>query len=214
MVAILQNKLYTIKHSTMKSVLHIISSPNGSKSFSNQLGNAIIQKIQQAHPGSTVRVRNLTQHPFPHLEEAALAAFGKDAGDEGTDRTAAAHSDQAIAELEQADIIVISVPFWNFGIPSVLKAWVDHIARAGKTFRYTEQGVEGLVQGKTVYVALASGGIYSSGPMQGYDFASTYLKAVLGFMGMTDLKTFRVEGVAYPGQAASALEKGIESIAL
>lgn len=198
----------------MKNILHIISSPNGNKSFSNQLGNAVIGKILQAHPGSTVQVRDLTKYPFPHLEEATLAAFGKKTEDGSQDDDAAAHSDQAIAELEQADILVISVPLWNFGIPSVLKAWVDHIVRAGKTFRYTEKGPVGLVLGKTVYIALASGGIYSSGPLQGYDFASTYLKAVFSFLGMTEVRIFRAEGVAYPGQAELALQKGIESIAI
>lgn len=198
----------------MKSILHIISSPNGKNSFSIRLGNAVVEKLVQTHPGSIVRVRDLTKDPFPHLEEAALAAFNTRASADDKGSAAASHSDQAIAELEQADIIVIGVPLWNFGIPSVLKAWVDHIARAGKTFRYTEKGGEGLVKGKTVYIALSSGGIYSDGPMQDYDFASTYLKKVLGFMGMTDVKIFRAEGVAYPGQADAALQKGIESIAV
>jgi len=113
-----------------------------------------------------------------------------------------------------ADVIVIGAPLWNFSIPSVLKAWIDHIARAGVTFKYSEAGAEGLVKGKTVYVAMASGGVYSSGPYQVYDFVSTYLKSVLGFMGMTDLKIFRAEGLTYPGQAEEALQKGLDSIAL
>lgn len=157
----------------------------------------------------------LTKHPFPHLEEATLAAFHTPAAEQTVATKAAlGHSDTAIAELLAADVIVIGAPLWNFSIPSVLKAWIDHIARAGITFKYDETGPEGLVKGKKVYVAMASGGVYSSGPYQVYDFVSTYLKSVLGFMGMTDLRVFRAEGVAYPGQAGAALQRGIDSIAL
>jgi len=199
----------------MKKILHIISSPKGENSFSIRLGNAIVDQVKAADPDSTVRVHDLTKHPFPHLEEATLAAFYTPAS-EHTAATKAAlrHSDEAIAELMAADVIVIGAPLWNFGIPSVLKAWIDHIARAGITFQYSETGAEGLVKGKTVYVAMASGGVYSSGPYQVYDFVPTYLKGVLGFMGMTDLKIFRAEGLAYPGQAEAALQKGLDSIAL
>jgi len=199
----------------MKKILHIISSPRGQASFSIKLGNAIIEQLKAAYPGSTVQVRDLTQTPFPHLEEATLAAFHTPAEQHTPEsREALKNSDEAIAELMVADMIVIGAPLWNFSIPSVLKAWIDHIARAGVTFKYSEAGAEGLVKGKTVYVAMASGGVYSSGPYQVYDFVSTYLKSVLGFMGMTDLKVFRAEGLAYPGQAEAALQKGLNSIAL
>jgi FMN-dependent NADH-azoreductase len=113
-----------------------------------------------------------------------------------------------------ADVIVIDAPLYNFSIPSALKAWVDHIARAGVTFKYDENGPEGLVKGKKVYVALASGGIYSDGPMKGYDFAAPYLKSVLGFMGMTDFTVFRVEGVSYPNLKDTALQTAVDSIVL
>ncbi|QEC74661.1 FMN-dependent NADH-azoreductase [Mucilaginibacter ginsenosidivorax] len=199
----------------MKKILHIIASPKGENSFSIRLGNAIIDKLRAADPGSTVQVHDLTKHPFPHLEEATLAAFYTPAAEQtAATRAALQHSDDAIAELMAADVIVIGTPLWNFGIPSVLKAWIDHIARAGITFNYSETGAEGLVKGKTVYVAMASGGVYSSGPYQVYDYVPTYLKGVLGFMGMTDLHVFRAEGLAYPGQAEAALQRGINAIAL
>lgn len=199
----------------MKKILHIISSPKGESSFSIKLGNAVVDKITAANPGSTVTVRDLTKNPFPHLEEATLSAFYTPAGQQTpADKDALKHSDQAIAEVMEADVIVIGAPLWNFGVPSVLKAWIDHIARAGVTFKYSEAGVEGLIKDKVVYIAMASGAIYSSGPMQPLDFVSTYLKGLLGFLGMTDLTVFRVEGSAYPGQADAALQKGIESIAL
>jgi FMN-dependent NADH-azoreductase len=197
----------------MKKILHIISSPKGENSFSIKLGRAIIDKLKAADPDSAVAVRDLTKHPFPHLEEATLGAFYTQPEDQTPkDKEALKHSDEAVAELLAADVIVIGAPLWNFGIPSVLKAWIDHISRANVTFSYSEAGAEGLVKGKKVYIAMASGGIYSSGPYESMDFVSPYLKGLLGFLGMTDLTIFRVEGSAYPGQAAAALEKGIESI--
>ncbi|OOQ60309.1 FMN-dependent NADH-azoreductase [Mucilaginibacter pedocola] len=199
----------------MKKILHIISSPKGEQSFSIRLGNAIIEKVKEANPGSTVRTRNLAQQPFPHLEEATLAAFYTPADSHTEEnKEALKNSNEAIAEIWDADIIVIGAPLWNFGIPSVLKAWIDHIARAGVTFKFSAAGAEGLIKGKTVYVAMASGAIYSAGAYQAFDFVSTYLKGFLGFLGMTDLKVFRVEGSAFPGQAELALQRGIDSIVL
>ncbi|OKS87359.1 FMN-dependent NADH-azoreductase [Mucilaginibacter polytrichastri] len=199
----------------MKKILHIISSPKGDASFSIKLGNAIIAKVKEANPGSTVTETNLVTKRFPHLEEAHLTSFYTPA-EQHTPELAEAikHSDEAIAEIMEADVIVIDAPLYNFGIPSALKAWIDHIARAGVTFKYDENGPEGLVKGKKVYIALASGAIYSNGPMQGYDFVAPYLKSVLGFMGMTDLTVFRVEGSAYPNLKDTALQTAIASIVL
>lgn len=197
----------------MKKILHIISSPRAGASVSIQLGNAVVSKIQETYPGSILKEKNLAQHPFPHLEEAHLNAFFTPVENRSVENLAAIqHSDEAIAELQEADIIVIGVPFYNFGVPSTLKAWVDHIARAGVTFQYTEQGPQGLITGKKVYLAVASGGIYSDGPMQAYDFATPYLKGVLGFLGMNDVTVFRAEGASIPVVKDTALEKGIESI--
>lgn len=197
----------------MKKILHIISSPRGAASMSIKLGNAIIERIQAAYPGATVTESNLITKQFPHLEESHLAAFFTPAESRSPENLEAIrHSDEAIQEIQDADIIVIGVPFYNFGIHSTLKAWIDHIARAGVTFKYGENGPQGLITGKKVYLAIASGGIYSDGPMQGYDFAAPYLKSVLGFLGMTDLSVFRVEGASLPVIQDSALEKGIESI--
>jgi len=197
----------------MKKILHIISSPRAGASVSIQLGNAVVSKIQETYPGSIVKEKNLAQNLFPHLEEAHLNAFFTPAEKRSEENLLAIqHSDEAIAELQEADIIVIGVPFYNFGVPSTLKAWVDHIARAGVTFQYTEQGPQGLITGKKVYLAVASGGIYSDGPMQAYDFATPYLKGVLGFLGMNDVTVFRAEGASIPVVKDTALEKGIESI--
>ena len=197
------------------NILNVVSSPRGAASYSIKLGNAILDKLQAANPGSTVTTRDLATSPFPQLEEAKLTAlFTPPANRTPEQQTAASHSDDAIAEIQAADVIVIGAPLYNFGIPSTLKAWVDHIARAGITFKYSESGPEGLVKGKKVYVAMSSGGVYSEGPAAGYDFVAPYLKAVLGFLGMTDVTVFRVEGTAVPGQAEIAMQKGIDSITL
>ena len=199
----------------MKNILHIISSPRGEASLSVKLGNAIIEKIKAEYPGSTVKENNLATKQLPHLEEATLAAFFTPAENHTPEnREALKHSDQAIEEIKEADIIVIGAPLWNFGLPSVLKAWIDHIARANVTFKYSEAGPEGLIKDKVVYIAMSSGAVYSSGQMQPYDFVSPYLKGVLGFLGMTNVTVFRVEGSAIPGIQDTALEKGISSIHL
>ncbi|WP_069659547.1 FMN-dependent NADH-azoreductase [Arcticibacter eurypsychrophilus] len=199
----------------MKKILHIISSPRNGDSFSIKLGNAVIEKIQAEYPGSTVKESNLVKANFPHLEEAHLSSFFTPAESRTPENWAAVkHSDGAIQDIMDADIIVIGAPVYNFNIHSTLKAWIDHIARAGITFKYGENGPVGLVQSKKVYIALASGGVYSEGPMQSFDFVTPYLKAVLGFIGLKDITVFRVEGTSMPDLKEAALAKGIGSINL
>jgi len=196
-------------------ILHLISSPRGEGSFSIKLGNAIIRQLQSKYPGSTVTVRNLTADPFPHLEEVHLNSFFTPEEARSEEQVKALrHSDQAIAELVAADTIVIGVPMYNFSIHSSLKAWVDHVVRAGLTFRYSEQGVEGLVKNKKVYLAVATGGVYSDGPMKDADFTEPYMRSILNFIGITDITTLRVEGVAIPDMKESALQKAVDAIAV
>ena len=199
----------------MKKILHIISSPRGEASFSIKLGNAIIAKIKASHPDSTVTEFNLVEQHFPHLEEAHLTSFFTPAESRSVAlQEAVKHSDDAIQALRDADIIVIGAPMYNYSIHSSLKAWLDHIVRAGVTFRYDASGLHGLLENKKVYIAESTGGIYSEGPMQGNDFVAPYLKTVLGHIGLTDLKVFRVEGTSLPDIKDIALEKGIASIHL
>ncbi len=197
----------------MKKILHIISSPRGDASFSIKLGNAIIAKIQSIYPGSTVREHNLVKNHFPHLEEAHLTSFFTPAENRTPENLLAIkHSEEAIAEIIAADIIIIGAPLYNFSIHSTLKAWIDHVVRSGITFKIGEEGPEGLIKDKKVYIAMSSGFIYSEGEMKAMDFASPYLKAMLGFIGMTDLTIIRAEGTSIPGIQESALENAIESI--
>lgn len=196
-------------------ILHLISSPRAGASFSIRLGNGLVQKLQAAYPGSTVRVHDLATNPFPHLEESHLDAFNAPVQAHSPAQQAAVrHSDEAIEELRWADTIVIGVPMYNFNIPSTLKAWIDHIARARITFRYTAGGPEGLVLGKKVYLAASSGGIYSKGPGAANDFGVPYLKNVLGFLGMRDVTVVRVEGTKIPGVQDEALEKALNSFVI
>jgi FMN-dependent NADH-azoreductase len=199
----------------MKTILKITSSARGPLSNSNKLAEKIVAELQQRHTGAQVIERNLVSQTYPHLEESHLAAFYAPAEDK-TDATidAAAHSDEAIAEIKEADFIVIGVPVYNFNIPSALKAWIDHIVRAQKTFSYGSGAPEGLVKGKKVYLAMASGGVYSEGPLKAISYAEPYLKTVLGFIGIDDVTVFRVEGVNVPGLGETALEKGLASVAV
>ncbi|TGD83194.1 FMN-dependent NADH-azoreductase [Hymenobacter wooponensis] len=194
-------------------ILHIISSARGAESYSTQLSQGIIDKLTAAHPNSTVVARDLAKAPFPHLEEAHLQAYFTPAeGRSAEQQEAVRHSDEAIAQVMAADTLVIGVPFYNFTITSSLKSWLDHLTRANITFRYTPTGPEGLITGKKVYLAIASGGIYSEGPMQPYDFATPYLRWMLGFLGMTDVTVARAEGVKLPEFQSTALQKGLDSV--
>jgi FMN-dependent NADH-azoreductase len=194
-------------------ILHVISSPRGSASFSIKLGNEIIDRLKKTYPGSTVNIHNLTKEPFPHLEGIHLTSFLTPEQKRTPELKAAIHpSDQAIEELKGADIIVIGAPMYNFGIHSTLKAWLDHVLRSGVTFKYTEKGPQGLIGVKKVYLAISTGGIYTDGPMKSFDFTEPYLRKVLNFIGITDITTYRVEGVNMPGIQEHAYEDALERI--
>lgn len=196
----------------MAKILHIISSPRGEASVSIQLANAIVDKLREKDPAAAVQVKDLTNSPFPHLEEVHLNAFFTPVEHHTAENKAAiSHSDEALKEIMDAEILVIGVPMYNFGIPSTLKSWIDHIARAGISFKYTENGPVGLITGKKVYLAVATGGVYSSGDAAAFDFAVPYLKAVLGFLGMTDVTAIRAEGLAVPALQATALDNAIDN---
>jgi len=199
----------------MSRILNIISSPRGAASNSIKLANAIIDRLKEQDPAAFVQVHDLTNKPFPHLEEAHLNAFFTPVENHtDSDKEAIKHSNNAIQEIMDADVLVIGAPMYNFGIPSVLKSWFDHIARAGITFKYTAEGPVGLLTGKKAYVAVTTGGVYSSGPATGFDFVTPYIKTMLGFIGITDVTIVRAEGFAVAELQETALDKGIDSIQL
>jgi len=199
----------------MKKILHIISSPRGAASHSIKLGKAIIEKIETKYPGSTVTETDLGQLDFPHLDISHIISFFTPPENHTPENKAAIkYSDEAIKAIFDADIIVIGAPLYNFTIHSSLKAWIDHIVRRGITFKYGENGPQGLISDKKVYVAMSSGGVYSEGPMQPFDYVTPYLKTILAFIGLKDLTVFRIEGTAIPGNEPAAVEKGISSVVI
>ncbi len=188
----------------MKTLLKINSSilPSGN---ANRLVDAFAERWLAAHPEGRIIERDLTREPIPHLDEITLTGFATPAAERSAEQAAAvAHSDALIAELQAADIVAIGVPMYNFGIPSPLKAWIDRVARAGITFKYTDTGPVGLVQGKQVYVLAARGGVYAGGEL---DVQSRYLKTVLGFIGMTDIEFVYAEGLAMGDERKLAAEQ-------
>lgn len=196
----------------MKNLLVIQSSPRGKSSVSRQLTSELVEKIVQQGEVKVVE-RDLSVHPLPHLQEEQITGFYTPVEKRSEVlKEAVRLSDEAVAELFAADVIVISTPFWNFSVPSVLKAWIDHVARAGVTFSYGPDGVKGLVTGKKVIIVASSGGVYSSGPGQVMDFLGPYLKAVLGFLGITDVSFIRAEGVSDPKAQGKALDLAHENL--
>ncbi len=198
------------------NILQINSSARRDTSQSTRLATRIVERLRDADPEATVEVRDLNLAPHPVLDEAALGALFTPAEQRTPEQSArVAQDDVLIAEIMAADAIVLGVPMYNFGVPSQLKNWIDAISRAGVTFRYTEKGPEGLVKGKTVYVALTRGGKYRNTPS---DTQVPYLETVLGFLGMTDVHFVYAEGLAMGPDAeqkaiASAFDQIEEALA-
>jgi FMN-dependent NADH-azoreductase len=185
-----------IDHSTeaTMNILQINSSARGRDSHSTRLASRIVSALRAEEPGAHLTIRDLGQYPHPALDEAAVGALFTPAEARTPGQAArVAKDDRLIAELQAADIVVLGVPMYNFGIPVQLKNWIDAISRRGVTFRYTEHGSEGLLTGRKVYVALARGGRYRDTPA---DSQVPYLKTVLGFLGLTDIGFVYAEGLS------------------
>ena len=183
------------------NILQLHASARREGAASTRLARAVVARLRAAHPDTRVTVRDLAVTPHPVLDEAALGALFTPAEQRSPEQAARVALDDAlIAEVQAHDTIVIGVPMYNFGIPVQLKAWIDAIARAGVTFRYTATGPEGLLKGKTVILALARGGIYRDTPN---DSQVPYLKSVLGFLGITDVRCVYAEGLSMGEEAAA-----------
>ena len=181
-------------------ILQINSSARSAGANSTRLADSITARLKAANPAAVVELRDLAANPHPVLDEAALGALFTPAEQRTSEQAARVALDDAlIAQLQSADAIVLGVPMYNFGVPVQLKTWIDAIAKAGITFRYTENGPEGLIKGKKVYVALARGGLYRDTPA---DSQVPYLKGVLGFLGMTDVEFIYAEGLAMGPESA------------
>jgi FMN-dependent NADH-azoreductase len=190
----------------MTMILQIHSAARSQGSTSTLLVTELTEKLVQSNPGAQVVVRNLTAEPLPHLDDAILGAFFTPADQRTPEQAAIAASSEAlIDELQAADIIVIGAPMYNYGISTQLKTYFDFISRAGITFRYTADGVEGLVKGKKVFVVTARGGKYAGTPD---DSHTAYLRIFLDSLGMTDATFIYAEGMAMGPEAASAALAG------
>ncbi len=182
----------------MKNVLLVTSSPRGEMSHSTQVATDLAHSL-----GGALTVRELWRNPPPAIgPDFVHAAYTPAEARTAEQRAALALSDELIAELKAADTIVVGAGMINFGMPPALKTWIDHVARKGETFNYGEAGPVGLLTGKRLVLVLAYGGVYSSGPMAAMDHLEPALRGVLGWLGLTDVETVRIEGVAYGPEAA------------
>lgn len=189
----------------MPTLLHIDSSPR-SESVSSKLAAAFVRRWQRRNPGGSVVHHNTTLENIPYIDEAHIAAAYTPANKLTLEqKEKLAYSDKLVDELLAADVIVFGVPMWNLGIPASLKAWIDMVVRAGRTFTYTEKGVSSLLPaGKKVYVISARGGAYPEGtPAKAYDQQEPYLRTILGFLGLTDIEFVYAENQGRSGEAAA-----------
>ena len=176
------------------NILQINSSARRDASHSTRLANRIVERLRAADPDATLTLRDLGRSPHPVLDEATLTALFTPAQQRTAEQAArVAQDDALIAEIQAADVVVLGVPMYNFGVPASLKNWIDAISRAGVTFRYTERGPEGLLKGKKVYVALTRGGNYRNTPA---DTQVPYLTTVFAFLGLVDVHFVYAEGLA------------------
>jgi FMN-dependent NADH-azoreductase len=197
----------------MTTLLQINASINNGNGESSRLANQFVTAFHKKHPKATIVVRDVAAaEPVPHLNAERFGAFITKPEDRSAAQQAVvAYSDTLINELKQADVIVIGLPMYNFGLPSQLKAYFDHVARIGVTFEYTEKGPVGKLAGKKVYVFAARGGVYQGTPM---DTQTSYVRDFLRFLGMSDVEFIYAEGLNMgPQSKQAALERAGAEIA-
>ncbi len=190
----------TQPHPAPLHVLRLDASARDTDSVSRRLGDALLARLDRHPGGISLTHRDLANNPPPFVDASWVqASFTETAQRTPAQREALAVSDSLVQELNNADVLVIGLPLYNFGVPAVLKAWVDMVARARVTFRYTEQGVEGLLKGKRAYLLAVSGGV----PMgSAVDFASTYMRHILGFLGINEVELIAADGLNQRGETA------------
>ena len=182
-------------------LLQLDSSPLGTHSVTRELTAAAVAQYRREHPEVEVSYRDLAADPLPHwtpLPTDAVDALAPEL------RAEVERNEATLQEFLAADVIVVGAPMYNFGVPSQLKAWIDRIAIAGRTFRYTAQGPEGLAGGKRVIVLSGRGGFYADTAMQSADFQESYLRQVFGFLGIRDIAFVRAEGIGYGAEQRAA----------
>jgi len=195
----------------VKSLLQINASLHSGQGQSSLLASQFVENWQRSNPDGHVVVRDLAAQPVPHLTAERFQAFGTAPQNRSPEQEAfVADSDELIGELMAADLAVFGLPMYNFGIPSTLKAWIDHVARAGKTFRYTENGPVGLLADRPVYLFAARGGHYKGTPR---DTQTAYMSHFLNFIGLRDIEFVYAEGLAMGDEVRSlSLDDAIQTI--
>ena len=190
------------------NILHLDSSILGNHSITRELSAAVVADIRAQHPSAHVTYRDLVLDEIRHLTGPIAAGFRQMDVSDFDDSTVREHqvSETLVTEFLASNVIVLGAPMYNFSVPSQVKAWLDRVAQAGRTFRYTESGPVGLAGGKQVVVVSARGGFYAEAPLAHMDHQESYLKAFFGFLGIRDVRFVRAEG-ASKGQAVR--EKGI-----
>jgi len=177
-----------------RTVLHVDSSIKGDQSDSRKLSGELINLWKKQFSGDVIRIRDIISHPLPHIDGDLLAGlFTAEASHTKAMKMALERADELLEEFMAADVVVIGAPMYNFGIPSPLKAWIDYICRAGRTFAYSENGPVGLVKNKKILIVSTRGSIFEESPM---DHQETYLQTVFGFLGIDDIQVIRAEGLA------------------
>jgi FMN-dependent NADH-azoreductase len=193
----------------MPTLLYITTSPRGDHSISRQLGQAAVQAWKARNPGGRVIERDLARTPLTFVDFDWIAgAYSPPEHHNENHKRAIALSDELVAEVVAADEIVIATPMYNFAVPAALKAWIDHVVRAGKTFRYTAAGPEGLLAGKNkkVVAIIASGGSYKEAGLSALDYEIPYLRFIFGFMGINDVQFIQAGGTGAVAQGRISAE--------
>jgi FMN-dependent NADH-azoreductase len=185
------------------NILIVSSSANGDASVSGGLAARFADAVRASDPAAHILLRDVGANPLPHLTAETVAAIKGQPATEA-EIEARALSDALVAELQAADVIVIASPMYNFGMSSTLKAWFDHVLRAGVTFRYTAEGPEGLLKGKKAVVIESRAGFYSEGPGAALDGQEPHIRTLLGFIGLDDVTYVRAEKLAFGAEAAEA----------
>jgi FMN-dependent NADH-azoreductase len=193
------------------TLLQINASIFSNHGQSTRLADEFVAGWRAGNPGAKVVVRNLAEDTVPHLDAERFAAFLAKPGERSSEQQAVVdYSDALIDELKRADVLVLGLPMYNFGVPSTLKAYIDHIARAGATFKYTDKGPVGLLTGKKAYVFATRGGLYAGTPL---DTQTAYVRDMLRFLGIDDVEFVYAEGLAINAeQKAAALSKAQRAI--
>ncbi|ANC35340.1 NAD(P)H-dependent oxidoreductase [Acinetobacter baumannii] len=196
-------------------LLQIDTSILGEQSVSRQLTSSVIRQLSTAYTDVEIIHHDFALEPIPHLSDAEFLAWQGVEPNNETAQQRVARNTQYLDEFLSSDIVVIGAPMYNFSFPSQLKAWLDRLSVAGKTFRYTENGPQGLVEGKRVIIASSRGGVYSEGsPAEALDYQETYIKAFFNFIGVTDITFVRAEGIAFgPEARQAALDNAAAQIA-